>query len=104
MVANRSPRRGGLETRSPEVVLSSSKAGCHFNSVTSHSSRDKGVAGSKSNLKCQRLVRMISGMADSRAVSMGKRNHVPGRSEDLSSGSEAAGVSLQWGKLPFLGS
>ena len=43
-------------------------------------------------------------MARSKALSMGKRNHVPWKSEDVSFINEVAEGSLQWGKVPFLGS
>ena len=79
MVVNKSPGRGDSKTLSPEALLPSSKAGWHFKSATPHSSRDKGVAGIRSNLKCQWVVGMSSGMTHSRAVSMGKRIHVPRR-------------------------
>ena len=58
-----------------------SEAGVHFMSTVPCSSRDAGVAGGKSNLKCQWVVRMSSEMVDSRAVCMGKRIHVPQKSK-----------------------
>ncbi len=69
---------GGPENCYPKVVSSSSGAGCHFELAVPHSSRDKGVAGSKNNLKCQWVIRMSSGMAHSRAVSMGRGFTFPG--------------------------
>ncbi len=89
---------GGSEKRSPEVVLPFSKTGWHINSAKPHSSRDKGVAGSKKSLECQWMVRMSLVTAQSGAVSMGKRIHAPRRRGCFCHGNEIARGSLRWGK------
>ena len=93
MVANESCGYGGVISRSPEVVPLSSEVGVHFRLTVPRSSREEGVAGGKNDLKCQWVVRMSSGMARSRAGSMGKKIHVPRRLGRRSRKSEVAGES-----------
>ena len=93
MVANESCGYGEVTSRSPEMVLPSSEMGVHFISTVPRFSREEGVVGGKSDLKYQWVVRMSSGMARSRAKSMGKRIHVPRRLEYCSRKSEVAGES-----------
>ena len=93
VVANESYGCGEQISRSPEVVLPSSEVGVHFIPTVPRFSREEGVADGKNDLKYQWLVRMSSGMAHSRAESMGKRIHVPRRLECCSRKNEVAGES-----------
>ena len=79
-MANESYGYGDSENCSPELVSSCSEAGCHFELAVLHCNKDEGVSGKENNLKWQWVVVISSGKANSRAVCMGKRIHVPRKS------------------------